>query len=104
MTTTKKSVQASDKTQYGCATNGMEVGNGFDCVIVRESARFAIVNIMTPSGSMDELGVLDVEPDTDLQELAVECANCPGDVETFNGDSDEWDELAERWNAIEVVR
>ena len=102
-------INASDNTQYGSAANGMTysgltVGSGFDVQVRRESPGFALVNVMSTNGKIDCLGVLDVEPDQDLQEEAVSIARHPDFPGGWLHDrhSDAWEDLTERWESIEV--
>ena len=86
----------------GTTHHGITVGSGFDAIVKRESKNLALVNVMTPNREGDWLGVLDVEADEDLQELAIRIASHPdfSSGELFDDESAEWDDLAERWNAI----
>ena len=57
---------------------------------------------MTPTGSGDWLAVIDLEADTDLQQLAIAIAQNPqlSDGGWFGPDDPEWGSLAERWDAL----
>lgn len=97
-------VIASDNAQYGSASNGRHVDSGYDVEIKRESTSFAIVNVMSPNGDIDELDVIDVDADTNLQMLAVEIGNCPSAAlpDRIDSDDEGWNALADRWNRIKV--
>jgi hypothetical protein len=62
------------------------------------------VNITSLRDGRDYLGVLDVDVDQDLQALAVSVANHPDFPSgwLFEPEADEWEGLANRWDAIEV--
>jgi hypothetical protein len=108
----KKTIKYSDDRQYGVAFNGIHVGNGYDVIIKRESDRVALVNIHTPGWSedwlqeteLDEVGHVSEEARDDMQVLAREIGQGPQfwAQGAYSPDDDGWEELAERWDAIEV--
>ncbi len=105
--TTLKTISPEDKTQYGSVSNGLQVGSGWDVTVKRESKTLALVNVRSPNGNYDGLGVVEVETETDLQALATEIGNdphAPGYCESAadGPEDDGWDEIAARWNAIGV--
>jgi hypothetical protein len=98
-------------TTYGSAANGMTysgrtVGSGWDCTIRCESHDTALVNFVRPNRSEDYLAVIDIEPDADLQALAIDMASHPagphidGLGAVCETDGDAWDAIADRWNAL----
>lgn len=97
-------INSNDDTQYGSAGNGLQVGSGFDVVVKRESTDTALVNVIQVATKREWLTEYSVEPEEDLQALAVRIGNAPmfGDGGWASQDSDEWDHYAERWDAIEV--
>lgn len=101
----KEKLTATNDIEYGSAANGTHVGSGFDVAIKRESRSTALLNIISIADRQEWLGQIDVEPDQDLQRLAVEIGNCPGDwlAGLAERDTPKWDAFAERWDAIEVV-
>lgn len=91
----------ANDTQYGSAFNGGLVGNGFDVEIKRTGATGAMVCVTDVATKDEWMQALDVEPDTDLQALAVKIGNCPeiSSDEGWIADTD-WDEnMTTRWNA-----
>jgi len=108
----KKTIKCSDDRQYGVAFNGQQVGNGYDVIIKRESDRIALVNIHTPNWSedwltdieLDQVGHFIDEARDDMQVLAREIGQGPEFWAQWacSPDDDGWEELAERWDAIEV--
>lgn len=98
-------IQAHDDTQYGSAANGHQVGSGFDVDVKRESGRTALVLVTGLATGDCWLTELEVEPQEDLQALAVHIGNCPnfGDGDyVCPEDEEEWEALHERWEAISL--
>lgn len=96
---------ASDDLHYGSAANGMHVGSGWDCTIIRTSARRAIVNLCTLG--RDYLGSIEVEEDDDMQNMAVRFAQLPGpsiDDMFLRPDSEDEESpywaLADEWDTL----
>jgi hypothetical protein len=106
--TVEKTVSRSNDADYGSVANGTQVGSGYDVEVKRMSPTEAIVNVMTPTGSEDFLTLIEVEPDTDLQELALEYGRFPNFSEVDyvsreDDPDDQWDDLAATWNSINVI-
>ena len=100
-------IEISDETQYGKAANGAmykgrPVSGGYDAEVRRESPHTALVNIRMPDGSGEWLAEFKVEPNENLQELAVNLANDPGfaDGAYVTQEQDGWTTLMERWNRL----
>lgn len=100
-----KSVTSSNPQEYGWVTNGRAAGCGYDCEIKRVSETSAIANLMSPDRHWDGLAMVDIGPDTDLQNLALEYANnCHfAEFVRIDDDGDAWDRLADQWNSISVT-
>ena len=99
------SVKSSDDTQYGSVGNGLQVGSGYDVTIKRESETTALVSVEKVGTDNEWLAEIEVEADTDLQAEAKRIGQCPS-AECYgmvSPESDEWSDIAGRWDAIEVV-
>lgn len=104
-----KTTKLDNDTQYGSAANGSQVGSGFDVEIKRAGSRFALLNVIELATKDEWLGMVSVEADEDLQSLAVQIGQAPGDwlhdmeFKTDDDESDGWEDCAARWDAIEVA-
>ena len=87
---------------HGDARNGSQVGSGWDVEFRRIGPNEALVNIMRPDESEDYLCYWPVEPDEDLQALAVKVGNCPSAywdrVSLVELCEENWAELARAWS------
>jgi hypothetical protein len=106
-------IKATDDTQYGSAANGRQVGSGYDCEVKRLTDHQAIACVSSVGTDREWMCLCDVEPDTNLQQIAIEIARCPelgNEGWSFNQEEDAailpeddgWDRLAERWNDVTV--
>src|SRR4051812_22499587 len=91
-------------TDYGLALNGGLVGSGYDVEIRRSGQDSALVLVTILNCGDEWMREVEIESGTDLQALAVEIGNCPElwMEGWIHNQSEEWSELAEKWDAIEV--
>ena len=95
-------VMKNTTTNYGLAANGTDVGSGYD-VEIRRTGRTSAIVCKTKLATKDEwmLELEDVEPEEDLQAIAISYGSCPsrGCDEYWIPDTD-WDaDLLQRWNS-----
>jgi len=99
-------IARNNDKEYGVAANGTHVGNGYDVIIKRVNNHTALLNVMGLASKVEWLGEIDVDENQNLQALAVEIGNCHGpwinSLTSNYSETESWDMLAARWDAIEV--
>lgn len=100
-------VETNDSTQYGNVWNGgtffgITVGSGYDVMVKRETETSALALITEVRTKREWLSAIGVESDSDLMREAARIAQCPSAELGGMPSEDDWDMLADRWDAIKV--